>query len=232
MAAADQPGELIGSGRSADIYAIGPGRVLRRFRGDHDMQREAEIMVHVAKAGFPVPAVYEVSGSDLVMERLDGPDMLSDLTRHPWRARRYGHVLADLHNQLHAIEAPPDVYQPVGPGDRVLHLDFHPLNVMITARGPVVIDWSNGAAGPAGADVALAYLIMASSEVNDLPWRVRAAVSGLRARFLTGFLAGVQDDPGPHIAVAARFRMADPNVRPGEAARLEQLVEQASQRAS
>jgi aminoglycoside phosphotransferase (APT) family kinase protein len=232
MTDADPPGELIGSGRSADIYAIGAGRVLRRFRGDYDMRREADIMVHVAKAGFPVPAVYDVSGSDLVMERLDGPDMLTDLARHPWRARKYGHVLADLHDQLHAVEAPPGLYRPLGPGDRVLHLDLHPANVILTTRGPVVIDWSSGAAGPPGADVAMAYLIMASSEVDDLPWHIRPVVSAVRTRLITGFLAGVQDDPAPHIPTVARFRMADPNVRPGEAARLEQLVAQASQRAS
>jgi aminoglycoside phosphotransferase (APT) family kinase protein len=232
MTDTEPPGELIGSGRSADIYAIGPGRVLRRSRGDLNMRREADIMLHVAKAGFPVPAVYDVSGADLVMERLDGPDMLADLARHPWRARRYGHILADLHNQLHAIEAPPGLYRPVGPGDRVMHLDLHPMNVMLTGRGPVVIDWSSGAAGPAGADVAMAYLIMASSEVDDLPWHIRPVVSAVRARLITGFLAGAHDDPGPHIATVARFRMADPNVRPTEAARLEELVAQAGQRAS
>lgn len=32
----------------------------------------------------------------------------------------------------------------------VLHLDFHPANVMLTSGGPVVIDWTNARAGPAG----------------------------------------------------------------------------------
>ena len=44
----------------------------------------------------------------------------------------------------------------------MLHLDLHPGNVMFTARGPVVIDWTNARAGAPAADVAMAYLIMAS----------------------------------------------------------------------
>jgi hypothetical protein len=51
------------------------------------------------------------------------------------------------------------------PGSRD-HL--HPGNVMLTDDGPFVIDWSNGCAGEAGADVAMAYLIMASSDVDGL----------------------------------------------------------------
>jgi aminoglycoside phosphotransferase (APT) family kinase protein len=232
MTSGEPPGELIGAGRSADIYAVGKDRVLRRFRGDFDMEVEAEIMIHLAKAGFPVPAVYDVSGPDLVMERLDGPDMLADLTRRPWRARRYGRMLADLHNQLHEIEAPAGTRQLVSPGDRVLHLDFHPGNVMLTSRGPVVIDWSNGSAGAPGADVAMAYLIMASSEVDNMPMLIRPVAKTTRAQLIAAFLSGVQNDPGPHVPAVARLRMSDPNVRPSEVERLQQLAEQASQRPS
>lgn len=230
MAAAEPPGPLIGSGRSADVYAIGTDRVLRRFRRQYDMRGEAEIMVHLASAGFPVPAVYDVSGPDLVMERLDGRDMLADLARRPWRAARYGRLLADLHNRLHAIKAPAGTRQLAGSGDRVLHLDLHPGNVMLTSRGPVVIDWTGASAGSPGADVAMAYLIMASSDVDDLPMPLRPLVGRVRAQLLAAFLGGVRDEPGPHIASIARLRMADPNIRPSEVARLQQLAEQASQR--
>jgi aminoglycoside phosphotransferase (APT) family kinase protein len=232
MAAGEPPGELIGVGRSADVYAIGTDRVLRRFRGEYDMQAEADIMIYLGQAGFPVPAVYDVSGRDLVMERLDGRDMLADLGRRPWRGRPYGRMLADLHNRLHQIQAPPELRQLSGSGDRVLHLDFHPGNVMLTARGPVVIDWTNASAGAPGEDVAMAYLILASSEVDDVPRLVRPAVMGVRSALIAAFLAGVQGDPGPHIGAIAERRMSDRNVRPAEIARLRQLAEQASERAS
>jgi aminoglycoside phosphotransferase (APT) family kinase protein len=226
MPTTDPPGPLIGSGRSADVYAIDAGRVLRRYRAPHDVQAEATIMRYLDHAGFPVPKVYDADGSDLVMERLDGRDMLIDLARRPWLARHHARLLAEMHNRLHEIPAPRGFPQPLGPGDTVMHLDLHPGNIMLTSRGPVVIDWSNRSAGPAGADVAIAYLIMACSEVDDLPLLIRPIVSSVRATVVRHFLLGVRDDPVPYIAVAARHRMADRNVRPSEVAWLARKVAQ------
>ena len=231
MPPSDPPGPLIGAGRSADVYAIGPGRVLRRYRTPMDVQSEATLMRHLDGAGFPVPKVFDAHGSDLVMERLDGRDMLTDLGRRPWLARRHARTLADMHNRLHQIAAPPGWPQPLGPGDKVLHLDLHPGNIMLTSRGPVVIDWSNKAAGPAGADVAMAYLIMASSELDDLPVLVRPAVSSVRAAVIRHFLLGARDDPAPHMATVARLRMTDPKVRPSEAGWLARKVAEVEQAA-
>jgi aminoglycoside phosphotransferase (APT) family kinase protein len=217
MSPSDPPGPLIGAGRAADVYAIGADRVLRRYRRPFGVAAEAEMMRHLHQAGFPVPKVYDADGSDLVMERLDGRDMLVDLGRRPWLARRHARTLADMHNRLHQISAPAGWPEVAGPGDKVLHLDLHPGNVMLTSRGPVVIDWSNVRAGPPGADVAMAYLIMASSEVDDLPLLVRPAVTSVRAAVIRHFLLAATDDPAPHIVPVARLRMADPNVRPSEA---------------
>lgn len=162
------------------------------------------------------------------MERLDGRDMLAELGRRPWLVRPYGRLLAELHNRLHEIQAPPGLGPAFEPGDRMLHLDLHPANVMLTSRGPVVIDWSGVRAGPAGADVAMAYLIMASSDVDLIPVALRPMVGRLRASLLRRFLADAQDDPKPYIASAAAARMRDPNVRPSEIDRLRKIAEQAA----
>jgi tRNA A-37 threonylcarbamoyl transferase component Bud32 len=231
MAAGDPPGRLIGAGRSADIYDIGSGRVVRRFRSSYDTRVEAELMIYLAKAGFPVPAVYDASGPDIVMERIHGPDMLAHLGRHPWLARKHGRALAELHNRLHQIDAPPGLPAAFEPGDKVLHLDLHPANVMLTSRGPVVIDWTNALAGAPAADVAMAYAIIASSETDLLPASVRAVVAPLRAAHLAQFLAAAQDDPWPVMARTARFRMNDRNVRPSEAKKLQQLADRAERAA-
>jgi aminoglycoside phosphotransferase (APT) family kinase protein len=226
---ADPPRQqLIGVGRTADVYAIDPGRVLRRYRVPIDVQAEAQVMTYLAGAGYPVPAVYDADGTDLIMERLDGRDMLADLGGRPWRARRHARTLAALHDRLHAIEAPPGL-RPFGPGNRVLHLDLHPANVMLTSRGPVVIDWVNARAGAPGADAAMAYLIMASSEVDQIPAPVRLALRTVRGAFIEQFRRAVHDDPGPHIAMVARERMRDRMVRPGEIERLRQMAEAAEQ---
>lgn len=231
MAVNGTPGHLIGAGRSADIYAVGTDRVLRRFRTPYDARPEADIMSYLAEVGYPVPKVYDVAGPDLVMERLDGPEMLADLASKPWRARKYGRILAGLHDRLHEIEAPPGLRAAFGPGRAVLHLDLHPGNVMLTASGPVVIDWTNAHAGAPGADVAMAYLIMASSDVDQVPPLIRPAVGAVRAALIGQFRAAVRDDPGPHIAAVARARMLDRNVRPAEADRLTRLAGLADQAA-
>jgi hypothetical protein len=159
------------------------------------------------------------------MERLHGRDMLGDLASRPWRTASHARVLAALHDQLHQIAAPEGLLRPFGTGERIVHLDLHPGNVMLTAGGPVVIDWTNAAAGPPGADVAMAYLIMASSDLDALPWWIRPAAWSLRRVFLRRFQAAVRDDPGPYLAQVARHRLADVNVRPAEAARLLQLTQ-------
>jgi serine/threonine protein kinase len=227
MARAEPPGPLIGAGRAADVYDIGAGRVLRRYRVPFDVQPEATVMRHLDRAGFPVPRVYDADGSDLVMERLDGRDMLAELGRKPWLVGRQGRTLAALHDRLHEIQAPAGLTPAFGPGDRVLHLDLHPGNVMLTSRGPVVIDWSNARAGAAGADVAMAYLIMASSDTDLIPAPLRPVVGTLRAALVRQFLAGVHDDPKAHVARVARERAQDRNVRPAEADRLLRIAEQA-----
>jgi aminoglycoside phosphotransferase (APT) family kinase protein len=232
----DQPGPLIGAGRAADVYALGENalgeqRVLRRYRNGGGAEREAGVMAHLAGAGYPVPRVYDASGPDLVMERLDGRDMLADLSSRPWLVRQYARTLAKLHDRLHAIVAPPSLAQQFGPGDRILHLDLHPGNVMLTTRGPVVIDWSNVAAGAPAADVAMAWLIMATSEVDAPPLLLRPAVSSIRAALLRRFRALAGDDPGPELARVARARMTDRNIRPAEVRRLQTIADAADRRA-
>jgi tRNA A-37 threonylcarbamoyl transferase component Bud32 len=50
-------------------------------------EREVAIMRYVRDRGYPAPQVVDVSGRDLTLERVDGPTMLADLRRRPWRFR-------------------------------------------------------------------------------------------------------------------------------------------------
>jgi len=227
MAGVDAPGPVIGAGRTADVYALGPDRVLRRYREGYSAEREAELMVYLAGSGFPVPRVYDASGPDLVMERLQGRDMLADLAVRPWLVRQHARTLAGLHDRLHEIAAPSSLSERHGAGDRVLHLDFHPGNVMLTPSGPVVIDWHNGASGAPAVDVAMVCVIIGASDVDVLPRRVRPAVAVLRGMLLRQFLAAVHADPAPVLARVARARMNDPHVRPNEIRRLKDIAARA-----
>ena len=92
------------------------------------MATEARTMEYARGHGFPVPAIDEISadGTDLVMERLDGRSMVDLLTQRPWTIRKQGHVLGELHRNLHAIPAPDWLDDaPSGSGTSLLHLDLH-----------------------------------------------------------------------------------------------------------
>ena len=65
---------------------------------------------------------------------------------------------------------------PCGRGDRLIHLDLHPLNVMITGKGPVVIDWPNAARGDGNTDVALTWVLLAAGGIPA--GRLKATVMG------------------------------------------------------
>jgi aminoglycoside phosphotransferase (APT) family kinase protein len=179
--------KLVGTGRTADVFEHGPGRVLRRYREPRDTAREVAAIEHVRGHGFPAPAAEAVSDTDMVMERVSGATMLDDLGRRPWRIARHARTLAELHDRLHAIAAPDWLPAPVGDGTSMLHLDLHPDNVIITAQGPVVIDWPNAARGPAAADVAHTWMVMACSAPVTGRYRQAVTAAG-RGLFVASFL--------------------------------------------
>ncbi|MFE2318505.1 phosphotransferase family protein [Streptomyces sp. NPDC059441] len=158
-------GRLIGSGRSADVFEVEGERdwVVRRDRdGRGDAAAEAAVMEYVRGHGYPVPAVRAATRAEMVMERLSGPTMLEAFETGEIGAREGGGVLAGLLSALHAVPAR-------GSGDagvRVLHLDLHPDNVMLTPDGPKVIDWSNAEDGPPGLDWGMSAVILAQVAVG------------------------------------------------------------------
>jgi len=218
-----EPGPLVGRGRAADVYVYGDGLVLRRYRTPHDCLYEAAVMQHVHAQGYPCPAVVEVAGGDIVMERLDGPTMLASLSSKPWRVGSYARKLAVLHRRLEQVLAPDWMPAPFGEGDRVVHLDLHPDNVMLTSRGPVVIDWTNAKRGPVGAETAHTWVLLASAQ-PPTGWQ-RVLVTLLRKLFLRAFLRGLDTDAAqPFIVPMAEHRLRDRNMRPPELRAFERIV--------
>ncbi|MEV2217371.1 phosphotransferase [Streptomyces sp. NPDC050997] len=202
---------LLATGWDADVFALDTQRVLRRYRGEGDVAAEASVMAHVGGLGFPLPWVYSASGGDLVLERLTGPTMLQALRAGEITAVAAAELLAGLLAQLHAL--PPQM--PEKPGERPVHLDLHPANVMLEARGPVVIDWRNSGQGQPEFDVAVSALIVAQAAVDSA--REEAA---LAATFLTAFLASVDAVSSEALEQAVWFRRADPNLATREIALL------------
>ena len=219
-------GPLLAAGRDADIFAYGPDLVLRRSRRGRSMEREATVMQYVAAHGFPAPRVEDVraGGAELVMERIDGPTMLKTLSRRPWTLRRNAARLATLHQRLHEIAAPAWLDGFLGGGACVVHLDLHPLNVVLSPKGPVLLDWTNARAGIAEADVALTWLVLAAAELGERG--VRSAVGRvMRAVFLRAFLGHFElPRVRAMLPAVATWKCEDRNMRPGEIAAMRRLA--------
>ena len=153
-------------------------------------------------AGVPVPRVLEVHSDGLVLERVDGPTMLEEIERKPWRFAGHARALGRLHRRI--LDA------------GLVHRDFHPLNVLQAERGPVVIDWSNGGEGPPEEDVAFSQVILATSDA-DFPSWLEWIARVVRRRFVSAYLDGVGVRPASELLrQAADRRLLDPHLRERE----------------
>ncbi len=175
------PGKLLGSGRTADVHEIDTAWVLRRDRqGWGDAAAEATVMTYVRRHGYPAPRVRPTgSRTELVLERLSGPTLLTALVEGRVGPAEAGALLAGLLRRLHALPG----RDPADPGARVLHLDLHPDNVMLTPDGPRVIDWSNAQDGSPALDWGMSAVILAQVAVGsaDLAAPARALLGALLA---------------------------------------------------
>jgi len=224
-------GPLLASGRDADIFEYGSGLVLRRSRNGRSLVHEARTMTHVRDHGYPVPGVDTLNedGTELVMERIEGPSMVELLSRRPWSAGRMGRTLAELHRQLHGLRAPDWLAPaPVGAGHQMVHLDLHPLNVLMAPRGPVVIDWANASRGDPAVDVAITWALMHAGEV-DAGALIALAAARVRRRLLASFLGGVDRRAAAAVlADTVAWKCTDPNMSAAEQAGMRRLAADAA----
>jgi aminoglycoside phosphotransferase (APT) family kinase protein len=197
------------AGREADVFAIGDGRVLRRYRTGADVTREAEVMAYAGGLGYAVPRVFSAHGADLVMERLDGPTMAQALLAGALGIPESATMLADLLRRLHRLPASS------GP-DTIVHLDLHPDNVVLTARGPVVIDWHNARDGPADLDTAFSALIIAQVAIGSIEHPMGARAGEL----LDLFVREAPGDPVRLLDDAVAMRREQPTMSADEVATL------------
>jgi hypothetical protein len=152
----------------------------------------------------------------IIYERVDGPTMLQLTNTRPWLLFRLARQLAELQTQIHRQDGsglpplrpsltatiqhvenlPPDLKAGVLrlldklPDQRTLcHFDFHPGQVIITAKGPVIIDWMTAYQGHPLADVARTSIILRVAQVPGAGWAMRVIVNLWRGLFSGTYLA-------------------------------------------
>lgn len=218
-------GELkrIGGGREAEVFEWGHGLVLRLARDPSRgafVEREAQALKAAHRAGAPVPAVHGRVVADgrpgMVMDRLDGVDLLVRMGSRPWLVWSVARTLGNLHALLHEVTAPhelPPLREEIGrrlgselvpaevreaalallerlpDGDSLCHGDFHPANLLPGPDGYCVVDWTNGSRGDPAADVARTRLLLSGGEVPpDAPMLVRRLDGIGRRLVMAGYL--------------------------------------------
>jgi aminoglycoside phosphotransferase (APT) family kinase protein len=235
------------------------------------LDREATAMRAAFACGVPAPRVegsITVDGRPgLLIERVDGPDLITLFGRRPWLVPRLIRRVGSLHAQMHGAVAPtelddlrerirrriddvPDAILPskladfarrrldgLPDGDRLLHGDFHPGNVLLGSDGPRIIDWTATARGAPAADVARTCLMLSVGEPDpSMPTLVRRVEMFGRRTITKWYLrayrrAAPMDDDSVRawLPVRAAERFAEGIV--GEYPRLMALLDAASEKA-
>jgi len=149
-----------------------------------------------------VEGVVEMEGRmGIVFERCDGPTLYEAIQARSRSFDELARILLDLQQAIHRCQAPhlqlmaaklarrihyardvPDslkneaiaAVQAAPAADTVCHGDFHPINVILTARGPVAIDWLDAARGDPAMDVTRTLLFLKYARPQQIDPGVRA----------------------------------------------------------
>jgi aminoglycoside phosphotransferase (APT) family kinase protein len=215
-------------GADATIWRVGYGDAdyaLRLLRADQAAmaRREAVAMTAVAAAGIPVPRVLAEGSWDnrpaLLLSWMPGRLLRDELGRRPWRPWALGVEFGRVQAAIHAAPVPaalcrhpvswiewadPDAalrdrLRRSSDGEVLLHLDYHPANVLVEgSRVSAVLDWANARAGDRRADLARTAAILRFAPLAGRPLSVaviarRAFVAGWRHgyRGLAGRVTGM-----------------------------------------
>ena len=128
-----------------------------------------------------------------IFERIEGPSISASLRNNPFRLFQLARRFAAVHRRIHGIERPelPPVAEhlrrviadvsalslgqknqlhallhSLPAGSFVCHFDFHPTNVILSPRGPVVLDWASARHGNPLADVARTCVLLATDHLG------------------------------------------------------------------
>lgn len=195
----------------------------------------------------------------IVLPRLDGPTLLQLLQDDAITPEAAGAVLANLALSVHKTPPPPqalsildymerslqlpDAQLPMHiangilalihrlpPDDRLSHCDLHPGNVIMTAQGPRLVDWTGTRRGGAPLELACCHFLRTDLVVESLgaPERQRALDDALQAeyaRLARLSPAAMTAAIGDHLPVVRAFFLLVGVARPATRERLLQRLE-------
>jgi aminoglycoside phosphotransferase (APT) family kinase protein len=218
------------------VEAAGQVSALRLFRPEQAAmaQREVAAMAAASSAGLPVPRVYAEGiwrGRPVLhMSWMPGRPLRDELRANPWRAWALGMQFGRAQAAVHAISLRPpaallahptpwiawanpddalrDCLRAAARGpDALLHLDFHPMNVLVAdGRISAVLDWANARIGDPRADLARTASILRFAPLA--PGVPRTLGSLVRRAFIAGWRRGYREVAGPAGGMAPFYAWA------------------------
>ena len=184
-----------------------------------------------------VNGTLEVDGRyGLLFERITGPSLIGRFIAKPWTVTESLRVFTDLHLAMHtksvtglpsqreqlarlikeASAAPAAIraqalerLDQLPDGNALCHGDYHPDNVLMTRRGPVIIDWGSASSGHPLADVARTELLLSVGEppASQMSrWLLSSARALVRRAYVRRYLR--QRPAGAGDLAAWRFPIA------------------------
>jgi aminoglycoside phosphotransferase (APT) family kinase protein len=192
-----------GAGRVLKLFHSVTERAEREFT--------ATKAVHSSGLPVPAAyEIVEVEGrTGIVFERIDGVSLFDRTQARPWSVFSTIRLAAELHATFNRIQAPeglPSLHERIAAriessaapaaekqvardrlamlpdGTTLCHGDYHPGNVLISRRGPVVIDWSSASRGHHIGDVACTCHLMRTASLPPwAAWYSHLMLRGLRS---------------------------------------------------
>ena len=152
----------------------------------------------------------------IIYQRVEGRSMLRLLSTKPWLLSRLARQFAELHSDIHthsgasfvplrsSLEASitqtdslstqikREVLNLLGhfpDGTALCHFDFHPDQVMITPRGPMILDWMTACQGDPVADVARTSVLVTFGQAPYMNRFMRNLINLVRGAFYRSYLS-------------------------------------------
>ncbi|HET9477351.1 MAG TPA: phosphotransferase [Dehalococcoidia bacterium] len=192
--------------------------------GSHAMARREMIALRTCEeAGQPAPRIEKFGEHEgmpaAVLTWCPGLPILTAVEQKPWQILKLSRMFGRAHAHLHTVAAPaelqteapdewlgrvPEYHKHLARGmktvdlatDILIHMDFHPLNVVGVGNEVTgILDWAGAAAGDRRADLARTHFTLAGAPIPPGP--MKPLFVAMRGLMIRSWRAGYKDVAGP-----------------------------------